>query len=83
MLNLCYNIPSQTNPMDSVALYLSRDYTLSIIQAVRKYKEECSGDGRTEMSKKYQDIERILWEQHNIAQSIHDNMKRNDGDYIL
>jgi len=69
--------------MDSVALYLSRDYTLSIIQAVRKYKEECNGDGRDIMGKKYQEIERILWEQHNIAQSIHDNMERNGGDYIL
>lgn len=69
--------------MDSVALYLSRDYTLSIIQALREAKEKCEGDGRRVMAKKYQEIERIMWEQHNIAQSIHNNMKRNGGDYVL
>ena len=69
--------------MDSVALYLSRDYTLSIIQALKEAREKCNNDGRAIMSKKYQDIERIMWEQHNIAQSIHNNMKENGGEYII
>ena len=69
--------------MDSVALYLSRDYTLSIIQAVKQYKKECNEDGREVMAKKYQKIERILWEQHNVAQSIADNIERNGGEYII
>ena len=69
--------------MDSVALFLSKDYTLSIIQALKEAKEKCNNDGRKIMAKKYQDIERIMWEQHNVAQSIRDNMDRNGGDYIL
>lgn len=69
--------------MDSVALYLSRDYTLSIVQALREAKDKCNADGRKIMAKKYQDIERIMWEQHQVAQSIHNNMKKNGGDYII
>jgi len=69
--------------MDSVALFLSRDYTLSIIQALREAKEKCQGDGRNIMAKKYQEIEKIMWEQHNIAQSIHNNMEKNGGDYRI
>jgi len=69
--------------MDSVALFLSRDYTLSIIQALREAKEKCNNDGRKIMAKKYQEIEKIMWEQHNIAQSIHNNKERNGGDYVL
>ena len=69
--------------MDSVALYLSRDYTLSIIQALKESREKCNKDGRKIMAQKYQEIERIMWEQHNIAQSIHNNMERNGGDYVL
>ena len=34
------------------------------------------------MAEKYQNIEKIMWEQHNIAQSIADNIERN-GDYQL
>jgi len=69
--------------MDSVALYLSKDYTLSIIQALREAKERCQDDGRRIMAKKYQEIEKIMWEQHNIAQSISDNIKRNNGEYKI
>ena len=69
--------------MDSVALYLSRDYKLSIVQALREAKEKCTSDGRKVMAKKYKDIERIMWEQHQAAQSIHNNMKKNGGDYII
>lgn len=68
--------------MDYVALYLSRDYTLSIIQALREAKERCNEDGRKIMSQKYQEIEKLMWEQHNVAQSIHDNIKEN-GDYRI
>lgn len=69
--------------MDSVALYLSRDYTLSIIQAVKEAKEKCTGDGRRVMAQQYEDIERILREQHSIAHSINQNIKRNKGKYKL
>jgi len=69
--------------MDSVALFLSRDYTLSIIQALREAKEKCQGDGRKIMAQKYQDIEKIMWEQHNIAQSIHKNIQENGGEYKI
>jgi hypothetical protein len=69
--------------MDSVALYLSRDYTLSIIQAVKDAKLKCEGDGRRVMAKQYSDIERILREQHDIAHSINQNIKRNKGEYRL
>ena len=69
--------------MDSVALYLSRDYTLSIIQALKESKEKCEADGRKIMAEKYEDIERIMREQHQIAQSIADNIKRNGGEYKI
>ena len=69
--------------MDYVALYLSRDYTLSIIQALREAKERCNDDGRKIMSQKYQEIEKLMWDQHNVAQSIHENIKKNNGDYQI
>lgn len=34
------------------------------------------------MAQKYQEIEKLMWEQHNVAQSIHDNIKEN-GDYRI
>lgn len=69
--------------MDSVALFLSRENTLSIIQALREAKEKCQGDGRRIMAKNYEEIERIMWEQYKVAQSVHENMERNGGDYVL
>ena len=69
--------------MDSVALFLSRDYTLSIIQALRDSKDKCNEDGRKIMAQKYQEIERIMWDQVKVAQSIRDNMDRNGGDYRI
>ena len=69
--------------MDSVALFLSRDYTLSIIEALREAKEKCQGDGRKIMAKKYSKIEHIMWEQYKIAQSIHNNIEQNGGDYRI
>ena len=69
--------------MDYVALYLSRDYTLSIIQALKEAKNKCNDDGRKIMAQKYQEIEKLMWDQHNVAQSIHDNIKENGGDYVL
>ncbi len=69
--------------MDSVALFFSRDYTLSIIQALREAKEKCQGDGRRIMATKYEEIETIMRAQHDIAQSVRENMDRNDGDYSI
>lgn len=69
--------------MDSVALFLSRDNTLSIIQALREAKEKCQGDGRRIMAKNYEEIERIMWDQYKVSQSIRENMDQNGGDYVL
>ena len=69
--------------MDSVALLLSKDYTLSIIQALRESKDKCNEDGRKIMAQKYQEIERIMWDQVKVAQSIKDNMDRNGGEYHI
>ena len=69
--------------MDSVALFLSRDNTLSIIQALREAKEKCQGDGRRIMAKNYEEIERIMWDQYKVSQSIRENMDQTGGDYVL
>ena len=69
--------------MDSVALFLSRDYTLSIIQALREARERCEQDGRRIMAKQYKEIETIMRGQYDIAQSIRENMDRNSGDYSI
>ena len=69
--------------MDSVALFLSRDYALSIIQALREAKEKCQGDGRRIMAKQYEEVETIMRAQYDVAQSIRDNMDRNDGNYKI
>ena len=69
--------------MDSVALFLSRDYTLNIIQALREAKEKCQGDGRRIMAKQYEEIENIMRAQYEISLSIRENMNRNNNDYLL
>ena len=69
--------------MDSVALFLPRDYTLNIIQALREAKEKCQGDGRRIMAKQYEEVETIMRAQYEVAQSIRENMDRNDGDYSI
>ena len=69
--------------MDSVALFLSRDYALSIIQALREAKEKCQGDGRRIMAKQYEEVETIMRAQYEISQSIRENMDRNGGDYSI
>ena len=69
--------------MDSVALFLSGDYTLHIIQALREAKEKCAGDGRRIMAKQYEEVETIMRAQYDIAQSIGENMDRNGGDYQI
>ena len=69
--------------MDSVALFLSREYTLHIIQSLREAKEKCEADGRRIMAKQYGEVETIMRAQHDIAQSIRENMDRNGGDYSL
>ena len=69
--------------MDSVALFLSRDYALSIIQSLREAREKCEGDGRRIMAKQYEEVETIMRAQYEVAQSIRENMDRNGGDYSL
>ena len=69
--------------MDSVALFLSREHTLNIIQALREAKERCEGDGRRIMAEQYREVETIMRAQYDIAQSIRDNMDRNDGNYKI
>ena len=69
--------------MDSVALFLSREYTLHIIQSLREAKEKCEADGRRIMAKQYGEVETIMRAQHDIAQSIRENLDRNGGDYSI
>ena len=69
--------------MDSVALFLSREYTLHIIQSLREAKEKCEGDGRRIMAKQYEEIENIMRAQYEISLSIRENMNRNNNDYLL
>lgn len=69
--------------MDSVALYLSRDYTLSIIQSLKESREKCEADGRKIMAQKYEQIEEIMLGQYKVAQSIADNIEENGGEYRI
>lgn len=69
--------------MDSVALFLSREHTLSIIQALKEARERCENDGRRIMAKGYSEVETIMRAQHDIAQSIRNNMDHNGGDYSI
>ena len=69
--------------MDSVALFLSREYTLHIIQSLREAKEKCEADGRRIMAKQYEEVETIMRSQYEVAQSIRENMDRNGGDYSI
>lgn len=69
--------------MDYVALYLSREYTLSLIQALKEAKIKCKNDGREIMSDNYADIERIMREQFAVADSIYRNKERNGGEFRI
>ena len=69
--------------MDSVAFYIDRQNALSIIQALSEAKERCEADGRRIMAENYKNLEEIVRGQYDVAQSIRENMDRNDGDYIL
>lgn len=69
--------------MDSVAFYIDRENALSLIQALKQAKEKCENDGRRIMAENYGNLERIMWEQWSVAESIRENMDRNNGDYIL
>ena len=69
--------------MDSVALFLSKDNTLHIIQSLKEAKERCQEDGRRIMAKQYEDLETIMRAQYDIARSVRANMDRNGGDYKI
>ena len=69
--------------MDSVALFLSPEYTLHIIQSLREAKEKCEADGRRIMAKHYEEVETIMRAQYEVSRSIRKNMDRNGGDYQI
>ena len=69
--------------MDSVALFVSKEYALSIIQALKEAREKCENDGRRIMAKGYSEIEDIMRQQYEIAKSVRDNMDRNGGEYKI
>ena len=69
--------------MDSVALFLSREQTLNLIQSLKESKIKCESDGRRIMAKNYERLEEVMRAQYEVAQSIRDNMDRNGGEYQI
>ncbi len=69
--------------MDSVAIFLSREQALSLIQSLKESRLKCEADGRRVMAKNYGQLEEIMRGQYEIAQSIRDNMDRNGGEYQI
>lgn len=69
--------------MDSVAFYIDRQNALSLIQALCEAKERCEGDGRRIMADNYKNLEELMRAQYDVAESIRENLDRNNGDYIL
>ena len=69
--------------MDSVALFLSREHTLNLIQSLKESRLKCEADGRRVMAKNYGELEDIMRGQYEIAQSVRENMDRNGGDYSI
>ena len=69
--------------MDSVALFLSREHTLNLIQSLKESRLKCEEDGRRIMAKNYAELEKIMRGQYEVAQSIRDNMDRNGGEYQI
>lgn len=69
--------------MDSVAIFLSREQALNLIQSLKESKRKCEEDGRRIMAKSYAELEEIMRGQYEVAQSIRDNMDRNGGDYKI
>ena len=69
--------------MDSVAIFLSREQALNLIQSLKESRRKCEQDGRRIMEKNYSELEEIMRGQYEVAQSIRDNMDRNGGDYSI
>ena len=69
--------------MDSVAIFLSREQALNLIQSLKESRCKCEQDGRRIMEKNYSELEEIMRGQYEVAQSIRDNMDRNGGDYSI
>ncbi len=67
--------------MDSVALFISREQALNLIQSLKESKEKCESDGRRVMAKNYAHLEEVMRAQYEVAQNIRENMDRNGGDY--
>tara|TARA_B100000427_G_C15371153_1_gene534411 strand:+ start:247 stop:462 length:216 start_codon:yes stop_codon:yes gene_type:complete len=61
-----------------VALFLSREDTLSIIQSLGDSIERCEGDGRLIMANRYKKIYDIMDIQYKVAQNAHrqDNRRK-------
>lgn len=69
--------------MDSVAFYIDKYQALSLIQSLRESAEKCDKDGRRIMADNYKKLESMMWQQYLVAESIHENKERNNGDYII
>ena len=69
--------------MDYVALYLSREYTLSLIQSLKEAKLNRKEDGGEIVSDNYADIECIMREQFAVADSMYRNKKGNGGEFRI
>ena len=53
--------------MDSVALFLSREHTLNLIQSLKESRLKCEKDGRKIMAKNYAELEKIMRGQYEVC----------------
>ena len=69
--------------MDFVACMIDKENALSLVQALHEAAERCEKDGRRIMASNYTNLATLMWQQYEVAASIHKNRERNDGDYII
>lgn len=69
--------------MDFVAFMIDKENALSLVQALHEAAERCENDGRRIMADNYTNLATMMWQQYEVANSIHKNRKKNGGDYII
>ena len=69
--------------MDFVAFMIDKENALSLVQALHEAAERCEKDGRRIMAGNYTNLATLMWQQYEVAASIHKNRERNGGDYII
>lgn len=69
--------------MDYVAFMIDKENALSLIQSLHESAEKCEGDGRRIMAANYTKLATLMWQQYEVAASIHKNRESNGGDYII